>query len=160
MTPTFEQRANMYRVAYMLGAATIDELTAWADTEIQALPVPSNALIDISLGRRLPIANVIASLNELAIDTHDRWSTRCGMSKLARRIRAKQIDAQTAILRCYEYLRNQNMLYDDDFIVFVTLEDDVSLIRDGIFGNDMLTDMHDEVLLLFDQMESETRVAE
>ncbi|HMO16443.1 MAG TPA: hypothetical protein PKD64_19960 [Pirellulaceae bacterium] len=159
MTPTFEQRANMHRVAFMLGAASINDLIAWADTEIEASSLPSNALIDLSLGRNLPLPNVIALLNELAIDTDDRWSTRRGMSRLAERIRAEHIETQAAIVKCYEYLRNENLLYDDDFIIFVTLEDDVSLIRDGIFGADRIPDLRNELVATLDQMERETRIA-
>ena len=159
MTPTFEQRANTNRVAFMLGAASMDDLIAWADTEIEASVQPSNALIDLSLGRNLPLANVIALLNELAIETDDRWSTCRGMSRLADQIRSNRIETQTAVMKCYEHLRNENLLYDDAFIIFVTLEDDVSLIRDGIFGADRIPELRDELIATLKQMEHDTRIA-
>ena len=159
MKPTFEQRANMYRVAFMLGATSIAELMAWADAEIERATTPSNALIDLSLGRKLPHANIIALLTELAIQTNDCWSTQRGMSRMADVLRSTTTDTQETILNCYEYLRNENLLYDEKFINFVTLEDDVSLIRDGIFGGDRLPELRDELIETFDQMERETRTA-
>ncbi|TWU44684.1 hypothetical protein Poly51_59530 [Rubripirellula tenax] len=158
--PIFEQRANMHRVAFILGAACIDDLITWADEEIDASPQPPNALIDLSLGRKLPLGNVIALLNELAIETNDLWSTRRGLSLLADKIRSNEIETKSAIMKCYEHLRNENLLYDDAFIIFVTLEDDVSLIRDGIFGPDRLPELRDEFIATLDQMERETRIAE
>ena len=159
MASTFEQRANMYRVAFMLGAASIDDLITWADDEIGESPRPPNALIDLSLGRNLPLANVIALLNQLSLKTDERWSTRRGMSRLAAKVRSNEVETQTAIMKCYEYLRNENLLYDEAFIIFVTLEDDVSLIRDGIFGPDRLPELRDELIAALDQMEHETRIA-
>ncbi len=160
MKPTFEQLANTHRVAFILGATSIDEIIMWADFEIAHTTTPSNTLIDVSLGRQLPRANVIALLNELAIQTNDCWSTRRGMSRMAKNLRSNMTDAQAAIQSCYEYLRNENLLHDDKFSIFVTLEDDVSLIRDGIFGDDRLPALRDELLELFDKMAQETRIAQ
>jgi hypothetical protein len=131
---------------------------AWADSEIEALRHPSNSLIDISLGRQLPRANIISLLTELAIETSDSWSTRHGLSLLADQIRTQEIDIPTVILNCHKYLQTDNLLYDDGFIVFVVLEDDVSLIRDGIFGEDRIPELRDELLAALDQMARETRI--
>ncbi len=159
MTPTFEQRANMHRVAFMLGAASMVDLITWADDEIEASPQPPNALIDLSLGRNLPLADVIALLNEMATQTDDHWSTRRGMSRMADMVRSNEIETQTAIMKCYEHLRNENLLYDDAFLIFVTLEDDVSLIRDGIFGADKMPELRDELITTLDEMEHDTRIS-
>ena len=90
MEPTFAQRANMHRVAFVLGATSIDELIVWADTEIERATTISNALIELSLGRQLPRANIIALLTELAIKTNDCWSTQRGMSRMAEKLRSPQ----------------------------------------------------------------------
>ena len=51
------------------------------------------------------------------------------------------------------------LLYDENFINFVTLEHDVFLIRDGIFGDDRLPELRDELIETFDQMEREAGLA-
>lgn len=50
---------------------------------------------------------------------------------------------QETIQNCYECVRKKNLLYDDKFMRFVALEDDVSLIRDGGFRYDSLPELRD-----------------
>lgn len=44
------------------------------------------------------------------------------------------------------------MLYDDDFDIFINLEDDLSLIRDGIFDPDRLPQLQADLLEALDAM--------
>jgi len=51
--------------------------------------------------------------------------------------RSTTTDTQETSLNCYKYLRDENLLYDEKFINFF-IEDDVSLVRDGILCDDRL----------------------
>ncbi len=155
----FARNANAYRVALLIGAIDVPDVIAWADSEIAASEIPSNSLIDISLGRSKTIAEIASLLAYLAVDTSDECSLKRGIGMLANRIRAKQIDVQTAIMNCYRCLQSENLLYNDDFRIFVNLEDDVSLIRDGIFGPDKLPELESDLLAALDEMTQYTENA-
>ena len=59
------------------------------------------------------------------------------MSRMADVRRSTTTDTQETSLNCYKYLRDENLLYDEKFINFF-IEDDVSLVRDGILCDDRL----------------------
>ena len=49
--------------------------------------------------------------------------------------RSTTTDTQETSLNCYKYLRDENLLYDEKI---TKIEDDVSLVRDGILCDDRL----------------------
>ncbi|MDA7933037.1 hypothetical protein N9B53_04380 [Mariniblastus sp.] len=51
--------------------------------------------------------------------------------------RSTTTDTQETSLNCYKYLRDENLLYDEK-ITKLFIEDDVSLVRDGILCDDRL----------------------
>jgi len=55
-------------------------------------------------------------------------------------------------MNCYRFLQSEGMLYDDDFDIFINLEDDLSLIRDGIFDPDRLPQLQADLLEALDAM--------
>ncbi len=153
MSATFEQRANEKRVAYILGAASIEELIAWTDTEIELAADPPTGLLELSVGRGFARSRVIELLNQLPVNTKDLISTCRGMGSLAQHVRAGNVDVQSAVRRCYEYLRDEHLLYEDPFVELISLEDDLSLIRDGIFADDKLKDLRANFLDTLDEMQ-------
>lgn len=153
------QDANTYRVALILGAADVNSVIAWADRQIEASTIPANPLIDISLGRSLPLSAFVAHLAELTDNTKDGRSIKKAFAMVAGQIRDSSIDVETAIMNCYRFLQSENLLYHDDFDIFINLEDDLSLIRDGIFGADRLTQLQADLLEALDAMEDTSRNA-
>ncbi len=153
---TFSQIANAYRVALILDAIDTSDLIAWADSEIEASTIPPNALVDVSMGRKLPTAAMISHLTELADDENDSWSIQRGMSYVASCVRNGTMTIESAIMGCYRFLQSENLLYDDEFIMFVTYEDELSLIRDGIFGDDHLAQLRIDFLESLDEMANRT----
>lgn len=144
--------ANTYRVALIVGAADVDPVIAWADRQIEASTIPANPLIDISLGRSSPLSKIVAHLAELTDNTKDARSIKCAFAMVADRIRDESIDLETAIMNCYRFLQAEGLLYHDDFDIFINLEDDLSLIRDGIFGEDRLPQLRADLLEALDSM--------
>jgi hypothetical protein len=59
------------------------------------------------------------------------------MSRMADVRRSTTTDTQETSLNCYKYLRDENLLYDEKITNFF-IEDDVSLVRDGILCDDRL----------------------
>jgi len=57
------------------------------------------------------------------------------MSRMADVRRSTTTDTQETSLNCYKYLRDENLLYDEKI---TKIEDDVSLVRDGILCDDRL----------------------
>lgn len=149
---SMSQQANMYRVALLIGAANVDSVIAWADRQIEASTIPENSLIDISLGRSLPLASIVARLAELAENTKDTRSIKNAFAIVADQVRDKLIDVETAVMNCYRFLQSEGLLYDDDFDIFIKLEDDLSLICDGIFGPDRLPQLRADLLEALDAM--------
>lgn len=146
------QEANTYRVALLVGATDVDTVIAWADRQIEASTIPPNPLIDISLGRSSPLASIIARLGELAENTKDSSSIKNAFAMVAGQIRDKSVDVESAIMNCYRFLQSERLLYHDDFDIFINLESDLSLIRDGIFGRDRLPQLQADLLEALDSM--------
>ncbi len=144
------QQAITQRVALLIGALSVPDVIHWADLHIEQSDVPHNSLIDISLGRFQPPTAIASCLTELASDAHDPKSINRAFGILAERVRSHQLDVQTAIINCYRFLQEEKLLYTDDYMVFINLEDDVSLIRDGIFGPDKLTVLQSDFLEALD----------
>ena len=156
---TFHQLANSYRVALILDALDIDELVAWADSEIETSTVPSHALVDVSLGRQLPKNVLLTHLTRLAEGNQDVWSIQRGMSFVANRLRSNAMSTETAVTNCYNFIQTTDLNYDDAFIIFYTYDDELSLIRDGVFSTDRLPQLNDELLKTLDEMANITRKA-
>lgn len=153
------QEANTYRVALIVGVADVDTVIAWADRQIEASTIPANPLIDISLGRSLPLSSLVAHLAELTEHTKDERSIKNAFALVAEGVRNNSIDVETAVMNCYRFLKSEGLLYDDDFDIFINLEDDLSLIRDGIFGQDRLLQLQADLLEAIDEMGDATRNA-
>jgi len=156
---TFHQLANSYRVALILDALDMDELIAWADSEIEASTVPSHALVDVSLGRQLPKNVLLTHLTKLADGIQDAWSIQRGMSFVADQLRSSAMSAETAVTNCYNFMQTTDLNYDDAFIIFYTYDDELSLIRDGVFSTDRLPQLHDDLLKTLDEMANNTKNA-
>lgn len=146
------QDANTYRVALLVGATDIDSVIAWADRQIEASTIPAIPLIEISLGRSSPLATIVARLGDLTENTKDPRSIKNAFSMVADQIRNKSTDIEAAILNCYRFLQSESLLYHDDFDIFINLESDLSLIRDGIFGQDRLPQLQADFLEALDLM--------
>jgi hypothetical protein len=149
---TFAQEANTHRVALLIGAIDLVDVIAWADSQIEVSEVPHNRLIDVSLGGSQSASAIAFLLIDLARNTKDPTSIKRAFGLLADRIRRKQIDIQAAIINCYRFLQDEHLLYEDKFMLFINLEDDLSLIRDGIFGSDKLPQVEADLLAGLDKL--------
>lgn len=147
------QEANTLRVALIVGVVDVDSVIAWADRQIEVSTIPANPLIDISLGRSYPKSTLIARLAELTDHKKDARSIKNAFAMVADGVREKSLDVETAILNCFRFLQAEGLLYQDDFDIFITLEDDLSLIRDGIFGEDRLSRLASDLLSALDAMQ-------
>ena len=154
---TLAQTANTLRVALMIGATDKRNVIDWADSQIEASEAPCMELIDISLGSSKTDSDLAALLKSLARDTRDLSSIKAAMGLLADRIRAKQLDVQNGILNCYRFCRSEDLLYVDDFMIFHNLEDDLSLIQDGIFGPEKWPDLEADLLNALDEMAADAK---
>lgn len=150
--PTLAQNANFYRVALILDVTDAADVIAWADTEIEASTIPPNALVEVSMGRSLPATAMVSHLAELTENPHDRWSIHRAFGLVADRIRIGGISTENAIMSCYRFLQSEKLLYDEGFYIFITYEDDLSLIRDGVFGADKIADTENNLLNTLDAM--------
>ena len=154
---TLPQEANTYRVALLIGVVDVDTVIAWADRQIQAATIPSNPLIDVSLGRSSTLSVLVEHLAELTDNTKDVRSIKKAFAMVADRVRTNSIDVETAVMSCYRFLRSEDLLYHDEFFIFHNLEDDLSLIRDGVVGRDRLPQLQADLLEAIDSMEEGSR---
>lgn len=154
---TLPQEANTYRVALLIGAADVDTVIAWADRQIQSAAIPANPLIDVSLGRSSTLSAIVEHLAEMTDNTKDVRSIKKAFTMVSDRIRNNSMDVETAVMNCYRFLRSENLLYDDDFLIFHNLEDDLSLIRDGVVGRDRLPQLQADLLEAIDSMGEASR---
>ena len=154
---TLPQEANTYRVALLIGAADVDNVIAWADRQIQSVAIPANPLIDVSLGRSSTLSVLVEHLAELTDNTRDVRSIKKAFAMVSDRVRNKSIDVETAVMNCYRFLRSEDLLYHDDFLIFHNLEDDLSLIRDGVVGRDRLPQLQADLLEAIDSIGEASR---
>ena len=149
----------MYRVALLVGAADVDTVVDWADRQIEASTIPANPLIAISLGRSAPLSKLTTHLAELTANTKDLRAIKNAFAMVANRVQNKSIDVETAVINCCRFLQAEGLLYHDDFDIFINLEDDLSLIRDGIFDEDRLPQLQADLLEAVDAMADANRDA-
>ena len=73
------------------------------------------------------------------------------------RVRNKSIEVETAVMNCYRFLRSEDLLFHDDFLIFQKLEDDLSLIRDAVVGRDRLPQLQADLLEAIDLIQEASR---
>jgi len=147
------EEANTYRVALLIGVADVDTVVAWADRQIQAEAIPANPLIDVSLGRSSPLSVLVEHLAALTGNTKDVRSIKNAFAMVADRVRNNSIKVETAVTNCYRFLRSEDLLYHDDFLIFHNLENDLSLIRDGVVDRDRLPQLQADLLDAIESMQ-------
>ena len=144
--PTFSDGAASLRLAMMLHAISIDEVVKWADAEIESCDKPPIALIELSLGRSLPSANILNYLSELIADPNDSTPMRIALGMLATKIVAEDLNPESVIQDVYNLLHTEGVINDVPFVAFWGLAEDLSLIRDGILGNDRLAQLRSDTM--------------
>lgn len=130
----------------MLGVGDIDKLIAWADGCIASLDVPPLPLVDISMGRRLPIANHVLALAELTDDLCNPEALKGSFRLVADALETDFLSVEDVVTRVYEVLLRLGLQDEDDLIQFNVFEDTLSLIRNGIFAHSDLLLLRAEVL--------------
>ena len=130
----------------ILHATTVDDVVRWADSEIESCEQPPIALVEISMGRSLPESNIIAYLSELITDPNDPGPMRVALGLLAAKIVDEDLQPESVIPIVYRLLHTEGLINDDPFVVFWSLESDLSLIRDGILGDDRLQQLRSDTM--------------
>ena len=130
----------------MLHATTTDEVVKWADSEIESCDKPPIALVEISMGRSLPDANILAYLTELVADLNDPTPMRIALGMLATQIVDEELNPESVIQEVYRLLHTEGLINDDPFDAFWGLAEDLSLIRDGILGQDRLLQLRSDTM--------------
>ena len=136
--PSLSFDAATLRYALILRATTVDSIVEWADSRIGQLDNPPTELIEISMGRTLPVPNILAHLFKLITDASSTDAMRAALGMLAAHIQRNEIDAESVILDVYKLLQAEKLIYDDAFLSFPGLVSGLSLIRDGICSTDDL----------------------
>ena len=155
--PPLSFNAAVQRILLLLDMTQVEDVIAWADREIESSTIPPNALIDVSMGREMTPAAMAERLSELITDPKDTKPLRIVLKFVRDQIRSNDADVSTAILRIYNYLRAENLLYDDPFTIFHNLETDLALIRDGIFPETKLHDVRKDLLESLDEIACQER---
>ena len=130
----------------ILHATTVDNVVEWADREIEACDKPPIELVEISMGRLLPEPNIIAYLSELITDPNDSAPMRVALGLLATKVVDGDLNPESIIPNVCQLLHNEGWINDDPFVVFWSLESDLSLIRDGILSNDRLAQLRSDTM--------------
>ena len=124
--------ANYHRIALLTGCETVDDVIRWADAEIAQIETPRVALIDVSLGRSKSVAQICALLDTLVADPDDDSALNAVLTKIATMVRDDQLSADVAIDRIYDYAKT-NAANGDLRFAFISLAEDLSCIRDGVY---------------------------
>ena len=142
---TLSHRANVKRISLQLGIIEPADIVAWVDDEIEASDVPASPLVDLSLGRTIPVAELVSLLGSLVTNSADLEPLKEVLRQVADRIRSNDMKPEAAIVSIYNYLKIDR---DDDdlYITFLTLEDDYADIRDGIYGDGDLSVLREPLL--------------
>ena len=145
--------ASVQRVLLLTGLVGVEDVVAWADSEIETSDVPANTLIDLAMSRSKSPYEVAALLRQLSSDPNDKTGIKHAFRIIADRVRSNAMDIETAIMSVYNFLRDENLLYgDDEFLTFCVLEDECADIRDGVYGNGDLTVLRNPLLDALDKI--------
>jgi hypothetical protein len=142
--------ADYHRIALLVDCETIDEVIGWADSEIGRVESPPISLIEVSLGRSKPIAELTNLLSILVVDPNDDSALFAVLHKIAGMVRDGLWSPDDAIDRIDRYAkskaRNQELRY-----AFISLAEDLSCIRNGVYWTDDVTDLRGPLLLTIDR---------
>ena len=124
--------ADYHRIALHTGCETVDDVIRWADAEIAQIEMPPVPLIDVSLGKSQPVAQICALLKTLVADPNDCSALNAVLTNIATMVCDDQLSVDVAIDRIYDYAK----MYapnDDLRWAFISLAEDLSCIRDGVY---------------------------
>jgi len=96
---------------------------------------------------------LVEHLAALTGNTKDVRSIKNAFAMVADRVRNNSIKVETAVTNCYRFLRSEDLLYHDDFLIFHNLENDLSLIRDGVVDRDRLPQLQADLLEAIESMQ-------
>ena len=130
--------AAKLRYALILRATNVNSVVEWADSRIEQLDNPPIELIEISMGRTLPVPNMLAHLLKLITDGNSIDPMCAALGMLVAHIQQNEIDAESVIPDVYQLLQAEKLINDDPFLSIPGLDSGLSLIRDGICSTDDL----------------------
>ncbi len=137
--------ADYRRIALLTGCATIDDVVRWADEEIARRELPESELIAISLGKSRPIDQINQLLRALVLDMNDSSALKAVLFQMATTVRDGRLPVDVAIDRIYSYARS-NCPTGELRYQFISLAEDLSCIRDGVFWTDDVTVLRESLL--------------
>lgn len=135
--------ADYHRIALLTGCETIDDVISWADAEIERRKAPEAELIAISLGKSRSIKEIAQLLAVLVVDLNDSAALAAVLARIAALVREGRFPIDEAISRIYNYAKSYN---GDLHLAFMSLAEDLSCIRDGVFWTNDVTVLREPLL--------------
>ena len=137
MTKSSPTEADVLRCGYEAEHFTKSQIAAWADQQIMACDIPSNALIDLSLCRKADPRAVASNLRSLGSDD-SALCVKLQFAFLGLAFRDKRISLEYAVRTLYliaHDLANEHGVDDDQRNIIYHLDDGYYLAFSGIYGS-------------------------
>ena len=137
--------ADYHRIALLTGCESIDDVISWADKEIGLRDNPEPELIDVSLGKTRTIKQIHELLTTLVVDLNDSSALKCVLDHISTLVRDGRLAVDDAIDRIYNYARSSCPTTDLRY-AFISLAEDLSCIRDGVYYTDAVAALREPLL--------------
>lgn len=124
--------ADYHRIALLMKCESVDDVIAWADSEILRSESPPLALIEVSLSRSKSVSEQAALLDTLVENRNDRSALKAVLATIAAMVSDGRLPSGDAIERIYEYAK-ANDPRSDLRVAFISLAEDLSRIHDGVY---------------------------
>ena len=133
MKPYAQEAANL-RLLFIAGIAFADDVVAWADRTISMLPEYDDDLTDISLGEKVPMAEMESRLTRVSEGADHFEAIRNLLGRMHRTLMSDRSRARD-FARVVEYLWVHIFdAHPDDLIFMQGIDDAFSLAETGIWG--------------------------
>jgi hypothetical protein len=133
MQPTRKDMAEFLRLSLVAGLCKPSTAAAWADTIVAAEQSPHIAFIELCIAGSQPASAVEALLADVPGQTTPELPVRMLLGHSARLIAATEFPPEQVLLRLYHLSRIESFP-ESIYLELNCLEDDYSLVRDGVYG--------------------------
>jgi hypothetical protein len=130
----YAQEAENLRLLFIAGIASVDDVVAWADRTISTLPEYDDALTQISLGAKVPMAEMESRLNRVSEGSDFFEAIRHLLGRMHRTLmsdRSRARDFARVVDHLWIHIFDS---HPDDLIFMQGIEDAFSLAETGIWG--------------------------
>jgi hypothetical protein len=131
--PTRKDTAEFFRLSLLAGLCEPSSVARWADSIVAAERSPHIAFIELCIAASQPASSVQTLLDDVPGQATPELPVRMLLGYSSRLVSARAFTPEQLLLRLYG-IASLETFPERIYFQLVTLEDDYSLVRDGVYG--------------------------